>query len=102
MTSSSGRATWGARCTATSFAAYKVSDSVDTHEAWGLGSYSNFIAGPDIHASRAFEVPQTPGIKLHDILSVYLNANGGIDHVVNDTGAPVKAGNQVTNIVSYP
>ena len=84
------------------FAAYKVSDSVDTHEAWGLGSYSNFIAGPDIHASHAFEVPRTPGIKLHDILSVYLNANGGIDHVVNDTGAPVRAGNQVTNIVSYP
>jgi hypothetical protein len=44
----------------------------------------------------------TPGVKLHDILTVFLNANGGIDHVVNDTGAAVNSSNQVTNIVSYP
>jgi hypothetical protein len=84
------------------FAAYKVADSVRTHEAWGLGSYSFFNVGPDIHAARAFEVPVTPGVKLHDLLSVFLNAFGGIDHVVNDTGAPVNATNQVTNVVSYP
>jgi hypothetical protein len=35
-------------------------------------------------------------------LTVFLNGNGGIDHVVNDTGASVDATNQVTNIVSYP
>jgi hypothetical protein len=84
------------------FAAYKVSSSVATHEAWGMGSYSFFNVGPDIHAAHAFEVPVTPGVKLHDILSVFLNANGGIDHVVNDTGAPVSAGHQITNVVSYP
>jgi hypothetical protein len=84
------------------FAAYKVSDAVRTHEAWGMGSYSNFIAGPEIHAAHAFEVPRTPGVQLHDILSVFLNAHGGIDHVVDDVGAPVNAGNQVTNIVSFP
>jgi len=84
------------------FAAYKVADTVLNHEAWGMGSYSFFNVGPDIHAESAFEVPVTPGVKLHDILTVFLNANGGIDHVVNDTGAAVNAGNQVTNIVSYP
>jgi hypothetical protein len=84
------------------FAAYKVGDSVKTHETWGMGSYSFFNVGPDIHAARAFEVPVTPGVKLHDILSVFLNANGGIDHVVNDTGAPVNSTNQVTNVVSFP
>jgi hypothetical protein len=84
------------------FAAYKVADSVETHEAWGMGSYCFFNVGPDIHAERAFEVPVTPGVKLHDILTVFLNANGGIDHVVNDTGAAVNSSNQVTNIVSYP
>ena len=51
---------------------------------------------------RGFEVPVTPGVKLHDILTVFLNGNGGIDHVVNDTGAAVNATNQVTNLVSYP
>ena len=84
------------------FAAYKVASDVRTHEAWGLGSYSNFIAGPDIHATRAFEAPVTAGVVLHDLLSVYLNGFGGIDHVVNGVGNPVKAGNQVTNVVTFP
>jgi hypothetical protein len=84
------------------YAAYKVADSVETHEAWGMGSYSFFNVGPDIHATRAFEVPDTPGVKLHDILTVFLNGNGGIDHVVNDTGAAVNSSNMITNIVSYP
>ena len=44
----------------------------------------------------------TPGVKLHDVLSVFLNGHGGIDHVVDDIGAPVSAANQVTNLVSFP
>jgi hypothetical protein len=84
------------------YAVYKVADTVENHEAWGMGSYCYFNVGPDIHASRAFEVPVTSGVKLHDILTVFLNGNGGIDHVVNDTGAAVNSSNQVTNIVSYP
>lgn len=84
------------------YAAYKVADSVTTHEAWGMGSYSFFNVGPDIHAERAFEVPVTAGVVLHDILTVFLSGNGGIDHVVNDTGAAVNSSNQVTNIVTYP
>lgn len=67
-----------------------------------MGSYCFFDLGPDIHAARAFEAPVTPGVKLHDILSVFLNDFGGIDHVVNDTGAPVSSSNQVTNVVSFP
>jgi hypothetical protein len=35
------------------FAAYKVADSVNTHEAWGLGSYSFFNVDPSVHATRA-------------------------------------------------
>ncbi len=84
------------------YAAYKVADWVEHHEAWGLGSYSFFNVGPDIHAERAFEVPVTPGVQMHSLLTVFLNANGGIDHVINDTGAPVNASNQVSNVVSYP
>jgi hypothetical protein len=84
------------------YAAYKVADSVTTHEAWGMGSYCYFNVGDDIHATRAFEVPVASGVKLHDILTVWLNDDGGIDHVVNDTGAAVNSTNQVTNIVSYP
>lgn len=78
------------------WAAYKVADTVRSHEGWGMGSYVFFNVNPSIHASRGFEVPVTPGVRLHDLLTVNLSA-GTIDHVVNDTGAPV-----TTNAVGVP
>lgn len=85
------------------YAAYKVADSVKTHEGWGMGSYCFFNVDPTIHATRAFEVPVTPGVKLHDILTVSLGGVGTIDHVVNDTGAAAQGTNTIpVNIVSYP
>src|SRR6516164_3820831 len=51
------------------FASYKVADSVKAHEGWGLGVYSFFNVDPTIHAARSFEVPNAPGIKLHDLLT---------------------------------
>ncbi len=71
------------------WAAYKVADDVRTNELWGGGSYIYTNVDPTLHASHAFEVPVTPGVKLHDILTVSLNMAGTIDHVVNDTGAAV-------------
>jgi hypothetical protein len=85
------------------FAAYKVADDVKTHEGWGLGSYCFFNVDPTIHAARAFEVPVTPGVKLHDILTVSLGGVGTIDHVVNDTGAAAQGAATIpVNIVSFP
>jgi hypothetical protein len=85
------------------FAAYKVADDVKTHEGWGLGSYCFFNVDPTIHATRAFEVPVTPGVKLHDILTVSLGGVGTIDHVVNDTGAAAQGASTIpVNIVSFP
>jgi hypothetical protein len=69
------------------FAAYKVADSVETHEGWGLGSYCFFNVDPAIHAAHGFEVPDAPGVTLHDLLTVSLGGVGVIDHVVNNTGA---------------
>ncbi|MDP9987026.1 adenylyl cyclase [Arthrobacter sp. FW306-05-C] len=70
------------------WAGYKVAGSVRTHELWGGGSYVYNNVDPTIHATRGFEVPVTPGVKLHSLLTVNLGA-GTLDHVVNDTGAPV-------------
>jgi len=84
------------------FAAYKVADSVTTHEAWGLGSYCFFNVDPTIHASRAFEVPVTPGVKLHDLLALSITNHGTIDHVVNDVGGPTDANTNPSNVVSFP
>jgi hypothetical protein len=84
------------------FAAYKVGDSVHTHEGWGLGSYCFFNVDPTIHVSHAFEVPVTAGVKLHDILSLSITNHGTIDHVVNDVGAPTDANTNPSNVVAYP
>ncbi|MGZ4382432.1 MAG: adenylyl cyclase [Gaiellaceae bacterium] len=84
------------------FAAYKVAPRVRTHEAWGLGSYCFFNVNPSIHASNAFEVPVTPGVKLHDILTLSISNTGTIDNVVNGVGGPTNATTSPVNVVSYP
>jgi hypothetical protein len=85
------------------WAAYKVADDVRTHELWGGGSYIFTNVDPTIHATRGFEVPVTPNVRLHHIMTVNLSA-GTIDHVVNDTGAPVDNSNtgQPSFVVEFP
>ena len=88
------------------WAAYKVGAGVKNHEAWGLGSYCFFNIGgtnTNINAARGFEVPDTAGVKLHDILTVSLGGNGTISHVVNNTGAIAQGTSTVpVNLVAYP
>ena len=88
------------------WAAYKVGAGVKAHEAWGLGSYCFFnIAGANTHvvAAHAFEVPETPGVRLHSLVTVSLGGNGRIRHIVNDSGPPTQAsGATGMNLVAYP
>jgi hypothetical protein len=85
------------------YAAYKVADSVATHEAWGLGSYIYTNVDPSLHSANAFEVPDTPGVSLHDLLTISLNGAGTIDHVINGIGEPVTPTHQgPSNVLSYP
>jgi hypothetical protein len=84
------------------WAAYKVADTVQTHEGWGLGSYCFFNVDPTIHASHAFEVPVKPGVRLHDILTLSITNHGTIDHVVNDFGPATDANTNPVDVVTYP
>lgn len=68
------------------YAAYKVADWVTSHEAWGLGVYSVFTNG-NIWLDRAIETPVTGNVRFHNMISVCLGNNGGIVHVINNTGA---------------
>lgn len=74
------------------WAAYKVADTVKTHSLIAGGAYVYTNVDPSLHATRGFEVPVTPGVKMRSLLTVNLGA-GTIDHVVNDTGAPVNNSN---------
>jgi len=95
------QAAW--RTGANGYAAYKVADTVTSHEAWGLGSYCYFNVDPSIVADRGFEVPNTAGVRFHDLLTVSLGGNGTITHVINNTGGAATGTATVpSNVVSYP
>jgi hypothetical protein len=85
------------------WAAYKVADHVRTHQLAGGGSYIFTNVDPTIHAAHGFEVPVTPGVRLHHFLRVNLGART-IDHVFNDTGAPVDNSNtgQPSFVADFP
>ena len=86
------------------YAAFKVADDVQSFQGYGMGSYIFTNVNPDIHVSHAFEVPDTPGVQMHDLLTVNLSGPGTIDHVINDTGGPVSSANPdvASQVVSYP
>lgn len=69
------------------WAGYKVGDRVRTHTLYGAGVYVFNRNNPAIHTENGFEVPRTPGVRLHHIMTVNLDA-GTIDHVVNGLGDP--------------
>jgi hypothetical protein len=69
------------------WAGYKVDDGVRNHTLIGGGVYVFNRNNPDIHTENGFEVPETPGVRLHHVMTVNLGA-GTIDHVVNGVGGP--------------
>ncbi|WP_328583409.1 coagulation factor 5/8 type domain-containing protein [Streptomyces sp. NBC_00370] len=85
------------------WAAYKVDDSVNTHEGWGLGSYCNFSSDPTIRQDAGFEAPVKDGVKFHDLLVVSLGGVGQYNHVINNTGDGTSGTSTVpSNVVSFP
>ncbi|MFJ4804769.1 ricin-type beta-trefoil lectin domain protein [Streptomyces murinus] len=87
---------------ANGYPAYKVADSVTSHEAWGLGSYAYFNVNPSIVEDHSFEVPQTSGVRFHDMVTVVLGGAGTITHIVNSTGATVTPSSNVAYLTNYP
>ncbi|GAB7190089.1 hypothetical protein NUM3379_07950 [Kineococcus sp. NUM-3379] len=85
------------------WAGYKVGDSVRNHTLHGGGVYVFNQNNPSIHTENGFEVPQTPGVRLHHVMTVNLTA-GTIDHVVNGVGdaADMQHVGQPRYVVSYP
>ncbi|MET7869228.1 discoidin domain-containing protein [Streptomyces cyaneofuscatus] len=87
------------------FAAYRVDDSVDVHEGWGMGSYCNYNVDPTIRQDHGFKAPVKPGVKFHSLLVVSLGGMGHYNHVINNTGAStVPAGTSTvpSMVVSFP
>ncbi|MFE2584647.1 RICIN domain-containing protein [Streptomyces sp. NPDC059378] len=84
------------------YAAYKVANSVTSHQVYGFGSYCYFNVNPAVAAERAIEAPNTANVKFKDMVTVSLGGTGTIRHVVNDRGGPSNSATNVANLVSYP
>ena len=84
------------------YAAYKVADTVTTHEAWGLGSYCYFNVDPTIINAHGFEVPDVAGVQFHSIFTISLGNNGIITNVINSTGAITPTNSTISPVVNYP
>jgi hypothetical protein len=72
------------------WASYKVAAGVVSHEAWGLGVYSVF-RHPDVVLTRAIEVPVTPNVRFHHMITIALDNLSEISHVINDSGGAATA-----------
>jgi hypothetical protein len=84
------------------YAAYKVADSVTSHQAYGLGSYCYFSANPSVTAAHAIEAPDNPNVRFTSMVTVSLGGTGTISHVINTTGGPSNASSNVADLVRYP
>lgn len=87
------------------WAGYKVADDVQQHRLFGGGVYGyQRNAGPGITTESGFEVPETPGVRLHHVMTVHLDGLGIIEHVVNDVGGQADGTNQgiPQYVVDYP
>ncbi|MEY9861054.1 hypothetical protein ABH935_006694, partial [Catenulispora sp. GAS73] len=93
---------WMATPSQNGYPAFYIPNSVTTFQGYGMGIYSNFTAGPPIQSAMAIQAPTTSGVAFHDLLTVWLNNYGGIQSVINGTGAAVSStAPGPSNVVTY-
>jgi hypothetical protein len=89
---------------ANGYPSYVVSSSASGHRAYGFGIYSFFNQGINIIEDNAMTVPNTKGIQINDVGTVFLNGSGQITHVINGQGttASIVNGGSLNPVVLYP
>jgi hypothetical protein len=98
---------WMASPTQDGYPAFLVANGVKSFQGYGMGSYSFFNQGLPIYSAMAFQAPNTAGVQFHDLLTVFLNANGGqggISSVINGVGGSSTIANPDTpvDVTAYP
>ena len=94
---------WMSSSTQDGYPAFYIPSSVTSFQGYGMGSYSYFDQGVAIENAMAFQAPDTSGVQFHDLLTVFLNGSGGIQSVINGTGAAVSSSSSgPSDVVSYP
>ena len=77
------------------YASYKVSDTVKSHEAWGVGVYCVFYHAPVI-VDNAIETPKLLERNIHHTVTFWLNGNKEsiIKNIINGKGDSVNVANR--------
>jgi hypothetical protein len=98
------QAAWNASPTQNGYPSFQVASQVKHFTGYGMGVYSFFELGIPIEASEAIQAPDTPGVQFHDLLTVFLSGSGGIQSVIDGTGAAVNDGGfgGPSDVVSFP
>ena len=97
------QAAWMATPTEDGYPAFVVTPNVTSFQGYGMASYCFFNQGVAIFAAMAFQAPDTPNVQFHDLVTRFLNGSGGIDSVINGTGAAVTSPNRgPSDVVTYP
>jgi hypothetical protein len=97
------QAAWMASPTQDGYPAFYVSPNVKSFQGYGMGSYSYFDQGLPIENAMAFQAPDTANVQFHDLLTVFLTGSGGINSVINGTGAAVNSTFPgPSDVVAYP
>ena len=94
---------WMSSATQDGYPAFYIPSSVTSFTGYGMGSYSYFDQGVSIENAMAFQSPDTPGVTFNDILTVFLSGSGGIESVINGSGAAVDSSfGGPADVVTYP
>jgi hypothetical protein len=97
------QAAWMASSSQDGYPAFVVSPGVKTFKGYGMGSYTFFNQGVAIYASTAFQAPHTPNVQFQDVFTRFLSGSGGINSVINGTGAAVtSAAPGPSDVTAYP
>ena len=67
------------------YAGYRVASGVQAHGGWGVGVYA-FYRDHNVTTESGIVCPSALESSFVNPLTVFLNGNGGIKHVMNDKG----------------
>jgi hypothetical protein len=85
------------------WAAYKVAERVEDHQAVAMGIYANFTADTGIVVDSAIEAADKPGVRFANVTTISLGGGKGtIAHLVNKAGAAARPGAIRQTLVRYP
>lgn len=86
--------------TVNGYASLKINDDVTKFSGYGIGVYC-YNRDADIEIFSGAEIPDKKDVFIHHMVTVKLNGNGQITHVINDKGNEVTGAGNTAHIIDY-